>query len=121
MKNTNVEIQHFTNLLRLFHLPPSNKLPYRDTKLTFCKYSATQLREAGVTFKVASSKCALNLDFQNGMLKIQQLKFQDTTEALIYEQQRSEWVPLAHSILGRDDRLLIANRGCRATIPTLHQ
>ncbi|KAL0013015.1 hypothetical protein SO802_000084 [Lithocarpus litseifolius] len=82
-KNTNVKIQHFTDLLRFFHLPSSNKLPYRETKLTFPKYSATQLREAGVTFKVASRKCALNLDFQNGMLDIPLLKFQDTMEALI--------------------------------------
>ena len=83
MKNTNVEIQHFTDLLKFFHLPPSNKLPYRDTKLTSPKYSATQLREAGVTFKVDSRKCPLNLDFKNGMLDFPLLKFQHTTEALI--------------------------------------
>ena len=83
MKNTNVEIQHLTDLLKFFHLPPSNKLPYRDTKLTSPKYSATQLREAGVTFKVDSRKCPLNLDFKNGMLDFPLLKFQDTTEALI--------------------------------------
>ncbi|KAM4126176.1 hypothetical protein ACB094_01G368200 [Castanea mollissima] len=64
-KAPHVEIQHFTDLLRFFQLPPPNKLlPYRETKMVFPKYSATQLREAGVTFKVASSKCVLDLKFQ---------------------------------------------------------
>uniref|UniRef100_A0A7N2RAA7 Uncharacterized protein n=1 Tax=Quercus lobata TaxID=97700 RepID=A0A7N2RAA7_QUELO len=61
MKNTNVEVQHFTDLLKFFHLPPSNKLPYKDTKLTSPKYSATQLREAGVTFKDTTEALIQNI------------------------------------------------------------
>ncbi|XP_065636818.1 UPF0481 protein At3g47200-like [Quercus suber] len=83
-KAPHVEIQHFTDLLRFFQLPPPNKLlPYRETKMVFPKYSATQLREVGVTFKVASSKCVLDLNFKKGVLEIPLLKFLDCTEALI--------------------------------------
>ncbi|KAM4126191.1 hypothetical protein ACB094_01G369500 [Castanea mollissima] len=83
-KAPHVEIQHFTDLLRFFQLPPPNKLlPYRETKMVFPKYSATQLREAGVTFKVASSKCVLDLNFKKEVLEIPLLKFLDCTEALI--------------------------------------
>ena len=82
-KAPHVEIQHFTDLLRFFQLPPPNKLlSYRETKMVFHKYSATQLREAGVTFKVASSKCVLDLNFKKGVLEIPLSKFQDCTEVL---------------------------------------
>jgi hypothetical protein len=52
----NVEIKHFTDLLRYFQLPPPNELPERDHEAKFPKYFVTQLYEAGVKFKVASSK-----------------------------------------------------------------
>ncbi|KAM3714899.1 hypothetical protein ACJW31_01G367900 [Castanea mollissima] len=70
-KAPHVEIQHFTDLLRFFQLPPPNKLlPYRETI-------------NGVTFKVASRKCVLDLNFKKGVLEIPLLKFLDCTEALI--------------------------------------
>ncbi|KAL4655066.1 hypothetical protein ACB092_01G424300 [Castanea dentata] len=64
----NKRIKHFTDLLRIFQLPPPQS-PKSETKMVFPKYSATQLREAGVTFKVASSKCVLDLNFKKGCWK----------------------------------------------------
>uniref|UniRef100_A0A2N9GQG1 Uncharacterized protein n=1 Tax=Fagus sylvatica TaxID=28930 RepID=A0A2N9GQG1_FAGSY len=52
--HTNVEIQeiqHFTDLLRFFQLPPANELPKRDKEVAFPKYSVTQLHVLGVKFK----------------------------------------------------------------------
>ncbi|KAM3762761.1 hypothetical protein ACB098_01G370300 [Castanea mollissima] len=75
------EIKHFTDLLRFFALPPHDKLPQRNPKAVFPKYSATQLREAGVKFEVVPNKCVLDLSFKEGVLKIPLLKFEDYTEA----------------------------------------
>ena len=82
------EIQHFTDLQRFFQLPPANELTKGD-EVAFPKYSVTQLHEAGVKFhkcvgdKEASSKCILDLSFENGVLKIPLLEFDDSTEARI--------------------------------------
>jgi hypothetical protein len=80
-KSPDVEIQHFTDLLRFFQLPPN--LPNRVSEMSFPQYSVTQLHEAGVKFKVASSKCLLDLKFKRGVLEIPLLKFQDDTETLV--------------------------------------
>lgn len=87
------EIQHFTHLLRFFQLPPHNKLPERALEMTFPRYSATQLHEAGVKFKVASSKCVqgrvvlskcvLDFKFEKGVLEIPLLEFVDSTESRV--------------------------------------
>ena len=94
-KDPNVNIQHFTDLLRLFQLPNEDKLPKRQREMIFPKYSATQLREAGVEFKVVSSecvenpqhkiksKCVLDLNFRDGVLVIPHLVFEDNTEACV--------------------------------------
>ena len=82
-KAPNVKIQHFTDLLRFFELPNENELPNRDREVIFPKYSATQLREAGVKFKVVSSNCVLGLNFNNGVLKIPLLDFEDNMEARV--------------------------------------
>ena len=82
-KDPKVEIQHFTDLLRFFRLPPHDRLLQRKPKTVFPKYSVTQLREAGVKFKEASSKCILGLNFEKGVLEIPLLDFQDDTEAYI--------------------------------------
>ena len=95
-----------------------------ETKLTSPKYSATQLREAGVTFKVDSRKCPLNLDFKNGMLDFPLLKFQDTTEALIqnimaleqYDYRRQAYITdfylmLDHLINTSEDVDLLSDEG----------
>ncbi|XP_030934252.1 UPF0481 protein At3g47200-like [Quercus lobata] len=75
------EIKHFTDLLRFFALPPHDKLPQRNRKTVFPKYSATQLRAAGVKFEVVPNKCLLDLSFKEGVLKIPLLEFDDSTEA----------------------------------------
>ena len=82
-KAPNVKIQHFTDLLRFFELPNENELPSRHREVIFPRYSATQLREAGVKFEVVSSKCALDLNFNKGVLKIPLLDFQDNMEARV--------------------------------------
>ncbi|KAM3762769.1 hypothetical protein ACB098_01G371000 [Castanea mollissima] len=79
-KAPKVKIQHFTDLLRFFELPNENELPDRHPEVIFPKYSATQLREAGVKFEVASRNCVLNLNFNKGVLKIPLLDFQDNME-----------------------------------------
>ncbi|KAM3714913.1 hypothetical protein ACJW31_01G369200 [Castanea mollissima] len=75
------EIQHFGDLLRFFQLP--NDPPERQPEMIYPQYSATQLHEAGVKFKLASSKCILDLNFEKGVLEIPLLDFQDNTEAYV--------------------------------------
>ena len=87
-ENSDVKIQHFTDLLRTFLLPQSlwpssTQLPQRGNKKVKLLYSATQLQQAGVKFKVSSNKCLVGLKFENGVLEIPCLEFYDTTEALI--------------------------------------
>ena len=77
------EIKHFTDLLRFFALPPHDKLPQRNPKTVFPKYSATQLREAGVKFKAIRGKSVLDLSFKEGVLEIPLLEFVDSTEAYV--------------------------------------
>uniref|UniRef100_A0A2N9HJ49 Uncharacterized protein n=1 Tax=Fagus sylvatica TaxID=28930 RepID=A0A2N9HJ49_FAGSY len=80
-KSPDVKIQHFTDLLRFFLLPPTNKLPARAPEILFPKYFVTQLSEAGVKFKVVPSKCLLDLKFKKGVLEIPLVY--DRTEALV--------------------------------------
>ena len=68
--HSNVEIKHFTDLLRTFRLPPLKKLPKRDSELIPLLYSATHLHEAGVKFEVGSSESFLDIKFEKGVLKI---------------------------------------------------
>ena len=76
-----MEIQHFTDLLRFFQLPP--QLPIRVPERIIPKYSVTQLREEGVKFKMVRSKCLLDLKFKKGLLEIPRLEFKDDTETLV--------------------------------------
>ena len=77
------EIKHFTDLLRFFALPPHDNLPQRNSITVFPKYSATQLREAGVKFEVGPNKCVLDLSFKEGVLEFPLLEFVDFTEARV--------------------------------------
>ncbi|XP_065630033.1 UPF0481 protein At3g47200-like [Quercus suber] len=88
----NMKIKHFTDLLRIFQLPFTDLLrifqlppqrPQSERKeLIKHLYSATQLREAGVKFKVSSSNCLLELKFTNGVLEIPRIHLYDRTEIL---------------------------------------
>ncbi|KAK9997420.1 hypothetical protein SO802_022106 [Lithocarpus litseifolius] len=87
-ENFDVKILHFTDLLRVFLLPQSlwpssTQSPQRGNKKVKLLYSATQLQEAGVKFKVSSNKGLTGLKFENGVLEIPCLELYDTTEALI--------------------------------------
>jgi hypothetical protein len=64
----NYKIMHFADLLRTLSLPHL--------------YSASQLDEAGVKFKVGSSECLFDLKFTNGVLKIPCLTLYADTESL---------------------------------------
>ncbi|KAJ7960614.1 hypothetical protein O6P43_021032 [Quillaja saponaria] len=81
--NGRMEIKHFTDLLRKFHLPPMDKLPDRaDRVKKIHQHTATELAGAGLKFKVASSKCLLDLKFSNKVLEIPQFEVYNSTETL---------------------------------------
>ena len=80
------EIKHFTDLIRTFQIPQLIFLPARRSTEKFTlSFSATQLHEAGVKFKVSSSKCLADIrfEFANGVLEIPCLELYDGTETLI--------------------------------------
>ncbi|KAL2346745.1 hypothetical protein Fmac_000745 [Flemingia macrophylla] len=81
-----INIRHFTDLLRTFHLqhPPQTRPPRTgEGQLVPHLPSASELSEAGVRFKVnKKSKCLLDVLFSGRILKIPQLKVEDRTEIL---------------------------------------
>ncbi|XP_050258854.1 UPF0481 protein At3g47200-like [Quercus robur] len=76
----NVEIDHFTDLLRTVQLPPPKKQPKRRYQQIRLFYTATQLHEAGVKFEVGTSECCFDIKFEKGVLKIPMLELNDWTE-----------------------------------------
>ncbi|KAK4276064.1 hypothetical protein QN277_019054 [Acacia crassicarpa] len=78
--NSNVEIKHFTDLVRLFYLP--EKLPQRDcySERHILLYNANALQEAGIQLKVGKSKCLLDLKFSGHVLEIPKIYVEDGTE-----------------------------------------
>ncbi|KAM3702468.1 hypothetical protein ACJW31_04G028000 [Castanea mollissima] len=78
----NVEIDHFTDLLRTVQLPPPKKQQKRRCSQNFLFYTATQLHEAGVNFKVGTSECCFDIKFEKGVLEIPKLELDDWTEVL---------------------------------------
>ena len=81
-----IEIEHFTDLLRTFYLPPSQQLPKRGRKGIKLSYTATQLQEAGVRFEASSSNCILDFKFDSktGLLQIPCLDLlRDKTEVVV--------------------------------------
>jgi hypothetical protein len=77
------KIMHFAELLRTFSLRQSQWLKKRnpDKKDNIHLYSASQLDEAGVEFKVGSRECVFNLKFTKGVLEIPCLTLYDNTES----------------------------------------
>ena len=59
-----VQVKHFTDLLKIFQLTSTETLPSTNYIYDELRYSATQLEETGVKFKVSSSKCLINLEFK---------------------------------------------------------
>ena len=83
--NPDVEIKHFTDLLRTFMLPPPVERPesvIEQSQHTKLLYSATQLREAGVKFEVVKSECRFDINFEKGVLKIPSLELMAWTEVV---------------------------------------
>jgi hypothetical protein len=81
--DSNLEIIHFLDLLRTFFLPQSLRLPQRGNDIGGEHlYTASQLHDTGVKFKVGSSKCLLDLKFKDGVLEIPCLKLYNNTESL---------------------------------------
>ncbi|KAK4263555.1 hypothetical protein QN277_028949 [Acacia crassicarpa] len=81
-----IEIKHFTDLLRLFHL--QGRMPYRApvSESHVLKYSANDLQEVGIKLKKIStnseSPCFLNLKFSGHNLEIPQIIVDFRTEIL---------------------------------------
>ncbi|KAM3731423.1 hypothetical protein ACB098_12G162600 [Castanea mollissima] len=72
-RNYDMQIEHFTDLVRFFYL--SGREQYKGPGGAKLSYSATQLHEAGVKFKVAPEeygRCLLDIrfDLKNGVLEI---------------------------------------------------
>ncbi|KAA8525404.1 hypothetical protein F0562_007259 [Nyssa sinensis] len=82
-KLPNFEVRHFTDLIRTFYLPTSSRLSPRAGEEFKFLHSATELHEAGVKFKVGSSKCLLDIKFKNGVLEMPCFKLYDSTIAII--------------------------------------
>ncbi|XP_035549236.1 UPF0481 protein At3g47200-like [Juglans regia] len=76
--------KHSADLARAFLRLSSRKLvlPHESKDLLSADhlYTASQLYEAGVKFKVSSSKCLLDLKFTNGTLEIPCLELNNQTE-----------------------------------------
>lgn len=77
-----LNIKHFADLLRTFWLPSLQRIPERSRKSIGNMYSASKLHEAGVEFKVGSSKCLFDMKFKNGVLELPCLKLENTTDSL---------------------------------------
>lgn len=82
---SNVRVQHFTDLLRIFMLPSSvdGGLPERRVDVAHHLYNASQLLEAGLVFKVSPNKCLLDLKFHKGVLTMPCFKVHSSTEVFI--------------------------------------
>ena len=78
-----VKVDRFTDLLRTFQLPPPEQQPKDRLQLINQLYSATQLYEAGVKFKLGESPGCFDIKFEKGVLEIPHLALTDSTEVVI--------------------------------------
>ncbi|KAJ6959128.1 hypothetical protein NC653_037429 [Populus alba x Populus x berolinensis] len=76
------ESRHFTDLLRNLMLNGAIPRSYKIYPMKL-KYSAVMLREAGVKFQVTEDKCPVNIEFEEGVLKIPQLEVDHSFERLV--------------------------------------
>jgi len=74
--------RHFTDLLRNLMLNGAFQRSYKIYPMKL-KYSAVMLREAGVKFQVTEDKCPVNIEFEEGVLKIPQLEVDHSFERLV--------------------------------------
>ncbi|KAK9997275.1 hypothetical protein SO802_021961 [Lithocarpus litseifolius] len=80
--NPNVILEHFTDLIRTFLLPPLENLPKRNSELLTHLYSATKLHEAGVKFEAVTCTCYFDIKFEKGVLKIPSFEIDTKTEVV---------------------------------------
>ncbi|KAK7838593.1 upf0481 protein [Quercus suber] len=88
LEDFNAKIEHFTGLVRFFYLSESEQLPYVRPGGAKLSYSATQLHEAGIKFKVAPEKYGrhfldIRFDLKNGVLEIPCITLNDEKIRLI--------------------------------------
>ncbi|XP_031283732.1 UPF0481 protein At3g47200-like isoform X1 [Pistacia vera] len=76
------EVKHFTDFLRICHLPSYLPSDPPGEKKVITAPSVTQLHQAGVRFELSESKESFDIKFEKGTLKIPQLKLQLETESL---------------------------------------
>ncbi|KAK7276807.1 hypothetical protein RIF29_17953 [Crotalaria pallida] len=83
-RTSTISIQHFTDLLRTFHLQPSYERCSRGDETITHLNCANDLNEAGVKFEVdKQSQCLLDLKISGGRyLKIPEIKVEDWSEIL---------------------------------------
>ena len=74
--------RHFTDLLRNLMLNGAIPRSYKIYPMKL-KYSAVMLREAGVKFQVTDDKCPVNIEFEEGVLKIPELEVDHSFERLV--------------------------------------
>jgi hypothetical protein len=80
----NLKIMHFIDLLRTFFLPPLERLQEikRGEKVMHL-YNVSKLDEAGVKFKVGSSKCLFDLKITNEVLEIPCFRVYRNTDSFV--------------------------------------
>ncbi|KAK9997270.1 hypothetical protein SO802_021956 [Lithocarpus litseifolius] len=77
----NIKIEHFTDLVRTFHIAPPKMQPKRGYEMINCMYTATQLHDAGVKVTaVKVSESCFDMKFKKGVLEIPILELNDWTE-----------------------------------------
>ncbi|EEF46993.1 UPF0481 protein At3g47200 [Ricinus communis] len=75
------EVNHFVDFLRLCHQPIKPRQTPRENRKFEMTRSSTELREAGVKFKVASTTHLLDIQFNDGVLEIPYIRVSEITEA----------------------------------------
>ena len=79
------EVEHFVDLLRVCQLPSSlrSSRDQSNKRINTMIRTATQLREAGVSFELGSKeKPLLDIDYRDGVLEIPKLILADACESL---------------------------------------
>ncbi|XP_035543567.1 UPF0481 protein At3g47200-like [Juglans regia] len=77
------KILHFTDLVRNFCMPPSERRPKGESQKMKEMYSATQLDEVGLKFKMSkpsSNLSPLELKYVDRVLEVPRFQLDDTTE-----------------------------------------
>ncbi|XP_070669356.1 UPF0481 protein At3g47200-like [Malus domestica] len=82
ISSSGVEVKHFVDLIRILYLPlePKWKPKTTATPKTRDPPNVTELHQAGAKFKVGKGSSLFDIKFSCGILKIQKLRVDDTTD-----------------------------------------